>query len=103
MSTVQIAKEVRELVNKEDWKSADECRPDADSDTEVRGVFVGTVFALDPCGRYHHMLSPNGVTRRCEQFWESLDRQLDKRGLSLECGPDPCDYFAYEYRTGGKE
>ena len=57
-------------------------------------IYLGSVFSLDPCGRYHHFLSPNGVTKRCEAFWESLDHQLEKRKLSLVSGEgDPCDCF----------
>ena len=61
-------------------------------------VYLGSVFALDPCGRYHHMLSPNGVTNRCIRFWESLERQLEARGLGMTSGEgDPCDVFASKY------
>lgn len=99
MGTVQIAKNVREAVNNEDWQDArEDLLLDVDKGTEARGVFIGTVFALDPCGRFHSMFTGEAPVK-CQQFWESLERQLEKRGLSLESGEgDPCDVFAWEYR-----
>ena len=85
MSTVQIAKWAADRLNK-----IPEDAPVDGMDVHVRdgnvetSVFLGSTYGLDPCGRYHHMLSPNGVTQRCEQFWESLERQLEKRGLWLD-------------------
>lgn len=95
MSTVRLAIEAkRELQNatwEEDWENPD---------TEVRRVYLGSYMYLDPCGRFHHFLSPNGVTRKCEDFWDSLDRQVSRRGLSLEGGEgDPTDIFVCEYRA----
>lgn len=36
-------------------------------------VYIGSYFYLDPCGRYHHILSPNSVRQSCINFWERLD------------------------------
>lgn len=56
--------------------------------------YLGSVMALDPCGRYHHCLSPNGVTDRCERYWEALERAADRLGGWIENGEgDPCDVF----------
>ena len=57
--------------------------------------YLGTVFELDPCGRYHHaMLSPNGLDARCVAYWESLEKAAEKLGMWVESGEgDPCDIF----------
>lgn len=53
----------------------------------VASLYLGSTTYLDPCGRYHHaVISPNGLTDRCVRFWESLERQLERRGLSLTSG-----------------
>lgn len=57
--------------------------------------YVGSFFTLDPCGRYHHMLSPNGITRGCEAYWEALEAEADRLGFSVEGGEgDPIDQYA---------
>lgn len=64
----------------------------ADSPSNVQ--FIGTVFYLDPCGRYHHFLSPNNMSKRCERFWEALDQAATDCGSWLESGDgDPCDQY----------
>ena len=111
MSTVQIAKECkqafdafdieacrewfRENPETTDYDSGDVYAHIEDRVIVIASLYIGSVFALDPCGRYHHLLSPNGYTSRCGAFWESLERQLEQRGLWLESGEgDPCDQFA---------
>lgn len=99
-TTVQIAKDAAETLRA--------VPTDAQVDTEygdayvyedmggnvIASLYLGSYLHLDPCGRYHHMLSPNGATRRCEDFWDSLERQLDKRGLGMEGGEgDPADIY----------
>lgn len=57
-------------------------------------TFLGTYMYLDPCGRYHHILSPNGVTKKCISFWERLEKACDSLNMWLEEGEgDPCDIF----------
>ena len=95
MSTVSLAMWAASHIESQEWGPSD----DGDATRQERRVFLGTVFALDPCGRYHHMLSPNGYTQKCGRFWESLERQLEKRGLWLASGEgDPCDQFAGQSR-----
>lgn len=66
--------------------------------------FLGTVMALDPCGRYHHCLSPNGVSSRCEAYWEALERAAERLGGWIENGEgDPCDVFFCLPLEGGDE
>jgi len=69
-------------------------------------TYIGSYMSLDLCGRYHHFLSPNGVTKNCEQYWESLEKVAGLLGGWIEGGEgDPTDiYFcmseeAYEKRT----
>ena len=57
-------------------------------------VYIGSFLSLDPCGRYHHVLSPNGVTKNCMQFWESLDKVASQLGGWIESGEgDPLDQY----------
>lgn len=65
-----------------------------DGDEKYWTVFIGTYMMLDPCGRYHHPLSPNGVTKRCIHFWETLEKIATDLGGWIESGEgDPCDTF----------
>lgn len=97
-AATQIVKRCKEaLENREFYFEEGEFYPDE----EVMGrYFIGTVFALDPCGRYHHFISPNGITEECIEFWEDLEEQLDVEGMSLVAGEDPCDVFAEVSRRG---
>jgi hypothetical protein len=61
---------------------------------KVRSLYLGTYMALDPCGRYHNIFSPNGATSKCERFWENLETVANDLGLMIESGEgDPCDIF----------
>jgi hypothetical protein len=60
--------------------------------------YLGSFMTLDPCGRYHHVLSPNGVTAKCERFWQNLHHvayELD--GWIKEGEGDPTDIY-FEWR-----
>lgn len=101
MSTVQTAIWAKRQIENEKWQR--DLGYGADGQ-EVRSVYLGSYMALDPCGRYHHALSENGSTARCAAFWESLERQLERRGLSLGSGEgDPTDIFAEEYREKSED
>lgn len=64
------------------------------SDESYRSIYLGTVFSLDPCGKYHHALSPNGATEDCETYWETLEEAANELGGWIESGEgDPCDQF----------
>jgi len=64
------------------------------SDEPYYSTFLGTVMALDPCGRYHNILSENGYTDRCGAFWEALEKAAGRCGGWIENGEgDPCDVF----------
>ena len=56
--------------------------------------FLGSYMSLDPCGKFHHFLSPNGVQKRCENYWNSMDKAANDLGMWLESGEgDGCDIF----------
>ena len=65
-----------------------------DEDEQYVSNYLGSTFSLDPCGKYHHMLSPNGVTKTCEKFWENLSQAAEDLGGWIESGEgDACDIF----------
>jgi hypothetical protein len=70
---------------------------------EERRVFLGTVFALYPSGKYYMPWACSNVTEReaaeDEAFREQLEAEAEKRGLYIANGEgDPCDVFAVEAR-----
>jgi hypothetical protein len=61
---------------------------------DIQSVYISSFLTLDPCGRYHHAISPNGLTQRCINYWESLDKAAYKLGCWIESGEgDPTDIF----------
>ncbi|MHA2220327.1 MAG: hypothetical protein ACXACY_30995 [Candidatus Hodarchaeales archaeon] len=65
-----------------------------DEGDTYKSVYIGSWMYLDPCGRYHHVISPNGLTQRCANFWESLDKAAERLNGWVECGEgDPTDIF----------
>lgn len=60
-----------------------ESMKDAIEETDSEGntfksVYLGSFMNLDPCGKYHNILSPNSLTQRCLQFWISMDHVADE-------------------------
>ena len=56
--------------------------------------YIGRYMSLDPCGRYHHILSPNNVTQRCINYWERLEAAAYNAGGWIQSGEgDPTDIF----------
>jgi len=56
--------------------------------------YLGSFMSLDPCGRYHHIFSPNGATSKCERFWNNLEECAGELGGWIEGGEgDPTDIF----------
>lgn len=91
----QAVKDAQIGIELEDWAAS----PNDPIYSEVRSYYLGRYMYLDPCGRYHHIISPNGVTEQCEQFWADLEAALDKAGFVLEAGEgDPTDVYASQYR-----
>ena len=61
---------------------------------KILSVYLGSFLSLDPCGRYHHAPSPNGVSSKCERFWGSLEAVASDLGGWIESGEgDPLDTF----------
>lgn len=73
---------------------------DDDDGNRCKSVYIGSFMGLDPCGRYHHIISPNGITKRCEQFWDSLEKVAGELGGCITCGEgDPTDiYFQFDWK-----
>jgi hypothetical protein len=110
MTTVQIAKYTADILNAlptdvELGETGESYIYEDYDGNVIASVYLGSSLSLDPCGRYHHILSPNGVTQRCIAFWESLERQIEKRGLSLTSGEgDPLDTYVERWlRDSDKE
>lgn len=60
----------------------------------IKSTYLGSVMSLDPCGRYHHAISPNGITSRCARFWENLETVASDLGGWTESGEgDPTDIY----------
>ncbi len=63
-------------------------------DEPFYSVYAGSYMSLDPCGRYHHGLSPNCVTNNCNKFWDSVDKVAELLGGWIEGGEgDPTDIY----------
>lgn len=75
----------------------DVCHPERYQDDDgqwCNSYYIGSYLTLDPCGRYHHIISPNEVTNRCISYWESLDKAADKLNGWIESGEgDPLDIY----------
>ena len=88
--TCMNQKEIEEFL-KDVMKKAIEVR---DDDGTFKRVDVGSFMSLDPCGRYHHVLSPNGITPDCERFWESLEKVAGRLNGWVSNGEgDPTEIF----------
>lgn len=60
----------------------------------LASVYLGPFDHFDPCGCYHHILSQNGLTEECIEFWDSFDQAFEAAGMSLETGNnDPTDVY----------
>ena len=60
----------------------------------IKSIYLGSFMSLDPCGRYHHCISPNGITSKCERFWETLESVASELGGWTESGEgDPTDIY----------
>jgi hypothetical protein len=95
MDTGIDAKALREEIEGLDWHLT--------SDGWERGVYLGTVFALTPSGKYYTSWACGNVTEEeaalDEEWYEAVEEQLAKQDLYLTSGEgDPCDLFACEGR-----
>lgn len=88
--------DIRRRIDEEEWHSED-------TFTEERTVYLGTVFALMPSGKYYTPWANSNVTEdeasEDEKWREQVDEELESVGLHLISGEgDPCDLFAAEWR-----
>ena len=66
----------------------------ADPEENYQMNFLGSYMSLDPCGKYHHSLSPNGVTKKCANYWNNMEKACNELDMWLEPGEgDGCDIF----------
>jgi len=61
---------------------------------KILSQYLGSYMSMDPCGKYHHCLSPNDVGEECIQYWENLEKAADNLGGWITSGEgDPTDIF----------
>jgi len=66
----------------------------SDEDEPVYLNYLGSFLSLDPCGRFHHFLSPNGITEKCERYWENMNSAAEELDCWIASGEgDGCDVF----------
>lgn len=74
------------------------------SGTLYAQVYLDSYFSLDPCGSFHHVLSPNGADQErdergrfrpnCSAFWERLESVANRLGGFIAGGEgDPTDIY----------
>ena len=86
-----IKKELRRILYECDFYNQE---PIWEYDDPFVSTYLGSFLSLDPCGKYHHILSPNNITRTCEKFWENLNRAAEELGGWIESGEgDPLDTY----------
>ena len=88
MTRREIKRELKNLIPKmeetEDYRGEE----------NYRCIYLGSYLSLDPCGKYHHLLSPNGVTKRCKKFWDNLNECAEELGGWIQNGEgDGLDTF----------
>lgn len=82
MTKREIRREIRRIRCEGEWYP----HSDTMNDYPYWACFIGSYMAVDPCGRYHHCLSPNGVTKRCTHFWTALEDVADELKMWIESG-----------------
>ena len=60
-----IIREFKRILKNESFEKVQD-----DDENEYYSNYLGSYLSLDPCGKFHHFLSPNGVKKSCENFWE---------------------------------
>jgi len=63
-------------------------------DSDYLSVWVGSSMSLDPCGKFHCAFIPNSPTKKCERYWDQLNKAAEELGGWIESGVgDPTDVF----------
>jgi hypothetical protein len=88
---------IKAQLEEAEWEKCEE------PDREVRRIFLGTVFALTPSGKYYMPWACSNVTEaeadEDVQWREAVEAELAKFDAYLTSGEgDPCDLFAEQIR-----
>lgn len=59
-------------------------------------VYLGNFIELDPCNKYHDIFSLNGITKRCEKFWNNINIIINDLNCWMES--DDLNLFLYQTR-----
>lgn len=71
-----------------------------DDNQDLYFAYLGETYSIDPCGKHHCILSPNGITKRCERFWGNLYDQVEKLNCWVKSSEgDYCSLFIYQIRN----
>lgn len=82
------------MLSMEVTKDWDTTNYDDEDRAYYMSVYLGSYLDLDPCGRYHHILSPNGIKKSCIAFWDRLESCAGELGCWLQSGEgDALDVF----------
>jgi hypothetical protein len=89
---------VKPALEAEPWEERDDGNPG-----QTRRLYIGTVFAWYPSGKYYMPFACSNVTEeeaeKDEEWREAVEAECEKLGVSFEHGEgDPCDLFICEYR-----
>ena len=89
---------IRERLDAEAWGD-----DDMNEDTIVKRIYIGSVFAWYPSGKYYTPWAHSNVTLMEADFdeaWrEQAEKELEELGACLEAGEgDPCDLFIAIYK-----
>ena len=82
MNRLEIKKALKDIIETGDFETV----KDDFNDCNYKCNYLGSYLSLDPCGKYHHILSLNGVTKRCERFWTNLEECAEELNAWIESG-----------------
>lgn len=69
-----------------------------DDDEKVDSYYLGSYMSLDPCGKYHCILSNNDMTAECNLYWETLEQVAEELDCWITSGEnDPTDIFLMKF------
>ena len=90
MTKKEIKREMKRILEEDTFE---ECS-DMFDDGRYESMYLGSYMSLDPCGRYHHIISPHGATSKCARYWENLETCAEELGAWIESGEgDPTDIY----------
>jgi len=87
MNVEDMERELRKLIPKMEVSENEDGE-------NIKSIYIGSYMSLDPCGKYHNFLSPNGVTEECKKYWENLEKAaLNLNGFITSGEGDPTDIY----------